>query len=89
MTRSSQPVRTHISEFDDNFERTLRRKRKVPEPNPPSSSSESEFEEKEEAEKDMEVDNRTKNFQPRDWTMPRLYVSNTPQQPEERQKNLN
>ncbi|KAM2012985.1 hypothetical protein ACFX1T_024754 [Malus domestica] len=59
MTRSSQPVRAHISEFDGNFERTLRRKRKVPEPNPPSSSSESEFEEKEEAEKDMEVDNRT------------------------------
>ncbi|KAM2101503.1 hypothetical protein ACFX1T_028521 [Malus domestica] len=59
MTRSSQPVRAHISEFDDNFERTLRRKRKVPEPSPPSSSSESEFEEKEEAEKDMEVDNRT------------------------------
>ncbi|KAM1185754.1 hypothetical protein ACFX2G_015334 [Malus domestica] len=59
MTRSSQPVRAHISEFDDNFEQTLRRKRKVPEPNPPSSSSESEFEEKEEAEKDMEVDNRT------------------------------
>ncbi|XP_070663031.1 uncharacterized protein [Malus domestica] len=59
MTRSSQPVRAHISEFDDNFERTLRRKRKVPEPNPPSSSSESEFEENEEAEKDMEVDNRT------------------------------
>ncbi|CAN6542407.1 unnamed protein product [Malus baccata var. baccata] len=59
MTRSSQPVRAHISEFDDNFERTLRRKRKVPEPSPPSSSSESEFEEKEETEKDMEVDNRT------------------------------
>ncbi|CAN6547132.1 unnamed protein product [Malus baccata var. baccata] len=59
MTRSSQPVRAHISEFDDNFERTLRRKRKVPEPSPPSSSSESEFEEKEEAEKDMEGDNRT------------------------------
>ncbi|CAN6697898.1 unnamed protein product [Malus baccata var. baccata] len=59
MTRSSQPVRAHISEFDDNFERTLRRKRKVPEPSPPSSRSESEFEENEEAEKDMEVDNRT------------------------------
>ncbi|CAN6579371.1 unnamed protein product [Malus baccata var. baccata] len=59
MTRSSQPVRAHISDFDDNFERTLRRKRKLPEPSPPSSSSESEFEEKEEAEKDMEVDNRT------------------------------
>ncbi|CAN6581623.1 unnamed protein product [Malus baccata var. baccata] len=59
MTRSSQPVRAHISEFDDNFEQTLRRKRKVPEPSPSSSSSKSEFEEKEEAEKDMEVDNRT------------------------------
>ncbi|CAN6566576.1 unnamed protein product [Malus baccata var. baccata] len=59
MTRSSQPVRAHVSEFDNNFERTLRRKRKVPEPSPPSSSSESEFEEKEETEKDMEVDNRT------------------------------
>ncbi|CAN6579327.1 unnamed protein product [Malus baccata var. baccata] len=59
MTRSSQPVRAYISEFDNNFERTLRRKRKVPEPSPPSSSSESEFEEKEETEKDMEVDNRT------------------------------
>ncbi|KAM1658472.1 hypothetical protein ACFXTN_042625 [Malus domestica] len=59
MTRSSQPVRAHISELDNNFERTLRRKRKVPEPSPPSSSSESEFEEKEETEKDMEVDNRT------------------------------
>ncbi|KAM2174290.1 hypothetical protein ACFX1Q_033829 [Malus domestica] len=59
MTRSSQPVRAHISEFDNNFERTLRRKRKVPEPSPPSSSSESKFEEKEETEKDMEVDNRT------------------------------
>ncbi|CAN6695172.1 unnamed protein product [Malus baccata var. baccata] len=59
MTRSSQPVRAHISEFDDNFERTLRRKRKVPEPSPPSSSSESEFEENEETEKDMEMDNRT------------------------------
>ncbi|CAN6691739.1 unnamed protein product [Malus baccata var. baccata] len=59
MTRSSQPVCAHISEFDNNFERTLRRKRKVPEPSPPSSSSESEFEENEETEKDMEVDNRT------------------------------
>ncbi|CAN6542459.1 unnamed protein product [Malus baccata var. baccata] len=55
----SQSVRAHISEFDDNFERTLRRKRKVPEPSPPSSSSKSEFEENEETEKDMEVDNRT------------------------------
>ena len=49
-------------EFDDDFERTLRRKRKQPEANPPSSSSESEFEEEEEEEEeeqDMAVDNRT------------------------------
>ncbi|KAB2635872.1 S2-RNase [Pyrus ussuriensis x Pyrus communis] len=58
MTRSSQPVRGHILEFDDDFERTLRRKKTQPEPNPSSSSSESEFEEEEE-EHDMAVDNRT------------------------------
>ncbi|KAM1794449.1 hypothetical protein ACFX11_034923 [Malus domestica] len=56
MTRSSQPVREHILEFDDDFERTLRRKRKQPEFNPPSSSSKSEFEEEEQ---DMAIDNRT------------------------------
>ncbi|KAM1728959.1 hypothetical protein ACFX12_019413 [Malus domestica] len=35
MTRSSQPVREHILDFDDNFERTLRR-RNQQESNPPS-----------------------------------------------------
>ena len=58
MTRSSQPVREHILEFDDDFERTLRMKGKQPEFNPPSSNSESEFEEEEE-EQDMAVDNQT------------------------------
>ena len=43
MTRSSQPIFGHILEFDDDFEQTLRRKRKQPEFNPPSSNSESEF----------------------------------------------
>ncbi|KAM2269148.1 hypothetical protein ACFX1S_047185 [Malus domestica] len=57
MTHSSQPVREHILEFDDDFERTLRRKMRQPEPSPPSSSSESE--EEEEEEQDMVVDNRT------------------------------
>ena len=57
MTQSSQPVRAHILEFDDDFERTLRKKRKQPEPSPPRS--ESEFEEAEEEEQVMVEDNRT------------------------------
>ncbi|CAN6580914.1 unnamed protein product [Malus baccata var. baccata] len=58
MTRSSHPVRKHILEFDDDFERELRRKRKNPEPSESSASSEyvSEFEEEVE---DMAADNRT------------------------------
>ncbi|KAM2463643.1 hypothetical protein ACFX1W_002962 [Malus domestica] len=59
MTHSSQAVREHILEFDDNFERTLRRKRRRPEPCLPSSSSEFEFEEIEEEEQVMAMDNRT------------------------------
>ncbi|KAM1415124.1 hypothetical protein ACFX2I_006820 [Malus domestica] len=45
MTRSSQPVREHISDFDGDFERTLRRKKKLQESNP--SSPEPELEEQE------------------------------------------
>ncbi|XP_070667834.1 uncharacterized protein [Malus domestica] len=63
MTRSSQPVREHILEFDNDLERTLKRKRKQLEFNPPSSSSEFEFEveteTESEEEQDMAVDNRT------------------------------
>ncbi|CAL2270599.1 unnamed protein product [Prunus armeniaca] len=61
MTRSSPPVRAHILDFDDDFERTLRRKRKQPELNPSSSCSEpeSEAETELEEEQDMAVDNRT------------------------------
>ncbi|KAM1352562.1 hypothetical protein EV1_031970 [Malus domestica] len=57
MTRSSQHISGNISEFDGDFERTLRRKKRHPEPSEPSSSSkaESEFEEKEEE----AMDNRT------------------------------
>ncbi|CAN6712650.1 unnamed protein product [Malus baccata var. baccata] len=57
MTRSSNPVREHILDFDDDFERELRRKRKNPEP--------SEIEEEEpttqvgEVETIMAQDNRT------------------------------
>ena len=59
MTRSSQPVCAHILEFDDDFERTLRRKRKNPEPSPPISEAESEEEEVAEEEQAIIVDNRT------------------------------
>ncbi|KAM2050823.1 hypothetical protein ACFX16_032512 [Malus domestica] len=34
MTRSSHPVREHILDFDDDFERTLRRRRNQQESNP-------------------------------------------------------
>ncbi|KAM2504178.1 hypothetical protein PS1_038121 [Malus domestica] len=59
MTRSSQHISANISEFDGDFERTLRIKKRHPEPSDPSSSSEgeSEFEEKEE--EVMAADNRT------------------------------
>ncbi|CAL8992845.1 unnamed protein product, partial [Prunus brigantina] len=54
-------VHAHILDFDDDLERTLRRKRKQPELSPPSSSSEpeSEAETDLEEEQDMAVDNRS------------------------------
>ncbi|XP_070671798.1 uncharacterized protein [Malus domestica] len=51
MTRSSQPVREHISDFDSDFERTLRRKKKLQESNPPSPEPELEEQEVEVEEK--------------------------------------
>ncbi|CAN6557480.1 unnamed protein product [Malus baccata var. baccata] len=54
MTRSSKTVHAHILDFNDDFERDLRRKRRHPEP---SSEAESEFEEVEE--QVMAADNRT------------------------------
>ncbi|KAM1482478.1 hypothetical protein COP2_035516 [Malus domestica] len=67
MTRSSHPIREHILDFDDDFERELRRKRKNPEPSESSSNLEVEVEfEKEEptakvdeVEEVMAQDNRT------------------------------
>ncbi|KAM3003944.1 hypothetical protein FF2_034242 [Malus domestica] len=67
MTRSSHPVRKHILDFDDDFERELRRKRKNPEPSESSSNSETEVEIEEEeptaqvgeVETVMAQDNRT------------------------------
>ncbi|KAM1106340.1 hypothetical protein EV2_003327 [Malus domestica] len=67
MTRSSHRVREHILDFDDDFERELRRKRNNPEPSESSSNSEAEveFEEEEptarvgEVEAVMAQDNRT------------------------------
>ncbi|KAM1321556.1 hypothetical protein ACFX2F_014617 [Malus domestica] len=45
MTRSSQPVREHIFDFDSDIERTLRRKKKFQESNPPSPEPELEEQE--------------------------------------------
>ena len=45
MTRSSQPVREHILDFDDDFERTLRRQRNQQASNPPSPEPELEEQE--------------------------------------------
>ncbi|CAN6580912.1 unnamed protein product [Malus baccata var. baccata] len=45
MTRSSQLVREHFFDFDGDFERTLRRKKKVQESNPPSPEPELEEQE--------------------------------------------
>ncbi|CAN6725414.1 unnamed protein product [Malus baccata var. baccata] len=67
MTRSSHPIREHILDFDDDFERELRRKKKNPEHSESSSNSEAkvEFEEEEptarvgEVEGAMAQDNRT------------------------------
>ncbi|KAM1077548.1 hypothetical protein PS2_024597 [Malus domestica] len=68
MTRSSKPVREHILDFDDDFERTLRRKRNQQESNPPNSESDLEENVQEEEEatagifeevQGMAVDNRT------------------------------
>ena len=61
MTRSSHRVHAHILDFDDDLERTLRRKRKQPELSPSSSGSEpeSEAETDLEEEQDMAVDNRS------------------------------
>ncbi|CAN6579344.1 unnamed protein product [Malus baccata var. baccata] len=59
MTRSSQIVHAHILDFNDDFERDLRRKRRHPEPSEPSSSSEAESEFEEVEEQVMAADNRT------------------------------
>ncbi|XP_070675706.1 uncharacterized protein [Malus domestica] len=68
MTRSSQTVRTNILDFDDDFERNLRRARNQQEHNPPNSESDLEenVQEEEEAtagifeeDQGMAVDNRT------------------------------
>ncbi|KAM2507960.1 hypothetical protein ACFX1W_030216 [Malus domestica] len=59
MTRSSQTVHAHILDFNDDFERDLRRKRRHPEPSEPSSSSEAESEFEEVEEEVMATDNRT------------------------------
>ncbi|KAM1087766.1 hypothetical protein ACFX2B_013115 [Malus domestica] len=84
MTRSSHPIREHILDFEDDFERTLRRNRNQQDRNPPIPKPEFEEHPLEEKEEDpnMAADNRTieqsMSFLLRDWTMPLPYASNTP-----------
>ncbi|CAN6725396.1 unnamed protein product [Malus baccata var. baccata] len=69
MTRSSQPIRANILDFDDDFERKLRRARNQQEHHPPNSESDLEENVQEEEEEatagifeevqGMAVDNRT------------------------------
>ncbi|KAM1277777.1 hypothetical protein ACFX2J_029881 [Malus domestica] len=68
MTRSSQTVRANILDFDDDFERNLRRARNQQEHNPPNSESDLEENVQEEEEatagifeevQGMAMDNRT------------------------------
>ncbi|KAM1746172.1 hypothetical protein ACFX11_012826 [Malus domestica] len=69
MTRSSHPIREHILDFDDDFERTLRRNRNQQDHTPPIPEPEREEHPREEEEQpttrvseevqDMAQDNRT------------------------------
>ncbi|KAM0981449.1 hypothetical protein ACFX2A_014783 [Malus domestica] len=61
MTRSSHPIREHILDFDDDFERTLRRNRNQQDRNPPIPEPELEEHPLEEEEEypNMAADNRT------------------------------
>ncbi|KAM1056753.1 hypothetical protein COP2_030912 [Malus domestica] len=61
MTRSSQTIRANILDFDDDFERKLRRARSQQEHHPPSSESDFEgnVQEEEEEVQGMAMDNRT------------------------------
>ncbi|KAM1487613.1 hypothetical protein ACFX2I_001665 [Malus domestica] len=80
MTQSYHSVREHILEFDDNFERTLRRNRNQQNRNPPIP--EPEFEEYLKKKRNIPTWQRTieqsRSFPLRDWTMSLPYASNTP-----------
>ncbi|KAM2252602.1 hypothetical protein ACFX1S_007093 [Malus domestica] len=97
MTPSSLPIREHILDFDDYFERELRRKRKNPKPSESNSNSEAtvEFEEEENPRQEWvkwrkpwhKTIVQSRSFRLRDWTMPHLYVFNIPRLPKERSRN--
>ncbi|KAM1349385.1 hypothetical protein ACFX10_003528 [Malus domestica] len=88
MTRSSQTVHAHILDFNDDFERDLRRKRKHTEPSEPSSSSEAETEFEEVEEEVMAADNRTiKELSASGLTNAHHYAFNTPRLPKARPMN--
>ncbi|KAM1192367.1 hypothetical protein ACFX2G_012951 [Malus domestica] len=75
MTRSSHPIREHILDFDDDFERTLRRNRNQQDCNPPIPIPD--FEEHP-LEEEEEYPNMAADNPLQDWTMPPPYASNTP-----------
>ena len=76
MTRSSQTILENILDFDDDFERTLRRKRKTLEPDPPSPSSEVEIKKQEEAESEEIEEAEVEEVMAADnWTIKELSAS--------------
>ncbi|KAM1610500.1 hypothetical protein PS2_022182 [Malus domestica] len=81
MTRSSHPIREHILDFDDDFERTLRKNRNQQDRNPPIPEPEFEEHPLEERRKILTWQwtiEQSRSFPLRDWTMPLPYASNTP-----------
>ncbi|KAM1389508.1 hypothetical protein ACFX2I_017482 [Malus domestica] len=72
MTRSSRPVHEHILDFDDDFEITLRRRRKQQHKEDPTAQVGGE-------EQGIAMDNlRSRSLPPRVWIMPHHCVSNIP-----------
>ncbi|KAM2668262.1 hypothetical protein EV2_019871 [Malus domestica] len=81
MTRSSRPVREHILDFDNDFERTLRRNRNQQDRSPPIPKPEFEEHPLEEEEEDpnMVADNQTiKELSASGSDNATPYASNTP-----------
>ncbi|KAM2490259.1 hypothetical protein PS1_047152 [Malus domestica] len=97
MTRSSKPVHEHILDFDDDFERTLRKRRNQQESNPPSPEPDLEEQVLEEEDLTAQVGGEvqgwlwttvhSKSFPPRVWIMRHHCVSNIPWLPKVKPKS--